>query len=78
MTTKSNKPAFYIYNVTERGEGKDDYWQRIGAAWPHEDGKGFNLSLDYLPLKTGRLVARAKTAEPPTASQQQGDEEIPY
>jgi hypothetical protein len=78
MTTKNKKPTHRVYNVTERGEGKDDYWQPIGAAWAHEDGNGFNLSLDYLPLKPGRIVVRTKSAEPPTARQQQDDEEIPY
>ena len=61
MTTNSKKPSHTVYNVTERGEGKDDYWQRIGAAWAHEDGQGFNLSLDYLPLKPGRIVVRVRS-----------------
>lgn len=40
------------------GKNDDDaYWTKIGAAWPHEDGKGFNLQLSALPLN-GRLVVR--------------------
>jgi hypothetical protein len=27
------------------GEGDKAFWTRIGAAWPHDDGKGFNISL---------------------------------
>lgn len=33
-------------------------WTRIGAAWPHKDGKGFNIDLEYLPQKKGRIVLR--------------------
>ena len=33
-------------------------WTRIGAAWPHKDGKGFNIDLEYLPQKAGRIVLR--------------------
>lgn len=59
--TANNKPTHTVYNVTERGEGKKAYWQRIGAAWAHEDGQGFNLDLDYLPLKQGRIVVRTRS-----------------
>ncbi len=27
-------------------------------AWPHKDGKGFNLKLDMLPLNGAELVIR--------------------
>ncbi|SEC42890.1 hypothetical protein [Bradyrhizobium erythrophlei] len=40
-------------------EGDHEFWTRIGAAWPHQDGKGFNI----LPMN-GRLVVR----EPKAAS----------
>jgi hypothetical protein len=39
------------------GEGKNARWTRIGAAWPHQDGHGFNVSLTTIPL-SGRLVIR--------------------
>ena len=36
------------------------YWLNIGAAFPHEDGEGFNLLLQALPLHgNGKLVMRA-------------------
>ena len=31
-------------------EDKDDYWLNLGACYPHEDGEGFNLLLDALPV----------------------------
>ncbi|KRR20997.1 hypothetical protein CQ14_35980 [Bradyrhizobium lablabi] len=43
------------------GEGDNAYWSKIGAAWPHQDGKGFNIQLSSLPLD-GRLVIREPKA----------------
>ncbi|GAA0273388.1 hypothetical protein LNAOJCKE_4859 [Methylorubrum aminovorans] len=54
-TTTNNRPSHAVYVV--EGEGENAFWTRIGAAWAHEDGDGFNLQLSCLPL-TGRLVIR--------------------
>ena len=54
--THASKPAFNIFVVEER-EGKDSFWLKIGAAFHHKDGKGYNLVLQALPLD-GRLVLR--------------------
>jgi hypothetical protein len=43
--------------------GKEAYWLKIGAAWPHKDGKGFNLQLSALPASGGRIVLREFTEE---------------
>ncbi|SEH40771.1 hypothetical protein [Tardiphaga sp. OK245] len=56
---KSQKP-FAVYVV--EGEGEKAYWTKIGAAWPHEDGKGFNIKLSCLPMD-GRLVVREPKAD---------------
>ncbi len=56
---KSQKP--YSVMVVE-GEGDKAFWTKVGAAWPHEDGKGFNISLSCLPLN-GRLVVREPKAD---------------
>lgn len=53
----SNKPAFNAYTVQDRGEGKDAFWLKIGAAFEHKDSKGFNLELQALPID-GRIVLR--------------------
>ena len=42
-------PAYRAYTVIKR-ENKDDYWLNLGVAFPHEDGEGFNLLLQALPL----------------------------
>ncbi|WP_346658407.1 hypothetical protein [Bradyrhizobium sp. 134] len=39
------------------GEGDNAFWTKIGAAWEHKDGKGFNILLTAMPLN-GRLVIR--------------------
>lgn len=40
------------------GGSTDAFWTRIGAAWAHRDGQGFNLRLSALPV-SGRVVVRA-------------------
>jgi len=61
MTTTSNpgrKPTHRIYRVI--GEGKNASWTPIGAAWPNQDGMGFSITCDAIPLQ-GRLVMRVIT-----------------
>lgn len=50
-----HRPALHVYIV--EGEGETAYWTKIGAAWAHDDGDGFNLQLSAVPLQ-GRLVIR--------------------
>lgn len=51
----SNKPTLYAYTVKDRGRGKKSIWTKIGAAWPHEQGKGLTIELEALPID-GRIV----------------------
>ena len=39
------------------GEGDNAYWTKVGSAWSHQDGEGFNIALSAMPL-SGRLVVR--------------------
>ncbi|MFK4411060.1 hypothetical protein ABH991_008152 [Bradyrhizobium ottawaense] len=41
------------------GEGESAFWTKLGAAWPHDDGKGFNVELIALPV-SGRIVIRER------------------
>jgi hypothetical protein len=50
-----NRPTHAVYVV--EGEGENAYWTKIGSAWSHSDGDGFNIQLTALPL-TGRIVVR--------------------
>ena len=52
------KTMFRVYSIIERHQ-QDDYWLNIGVAFPHEDGKGFNVMLQALPLHgDGKIVLR--------------------
>jgi len=56
-TTKKRQPTHGVFHVT--GEGEAARWNKVGAAWTHQDGEGYSLALDYLPLSNGgRLVIR--------------------
>ena len=50
------RPTHAAYHVRDR-DGKKAAWTRIGTAWPHADGKGFNVQLDTVPLD-GRVSLR--------------------
>jgi hypothetical protein len=57
-----NQPAFRVYSVIPR-EGKDDYWLNIGLAFPHNDGKSFNVMLQALPLNAKLVLCEAAEEE---------------
>jgi hypothetical protein len=57
--TTSNGPSHIAYQVRDR-EGGKGFFTRIGAAWPHKDGKGFNIQLEVVPLD-GRITIRVAT-----------------
>lgn len=52
--SKNTRP--YAVYVVE-GEGEVAFWAKIGAAWPHEDGKRFHLQLSAMRF-TGRIALR--------------------
>jgi hypothetical protein len=52
MTTQ---PTLIAYAVRNRAKGQSAIWTRIGAAWPHTDGKGLSVEITALPLD-GRIV----------------------
>ena len=70
MTTKtnSNRPTHRVYAVIIKKEGAaKGAWLEVGAAWPHRDGKGYNLKLDAIPRSPDtQLVIR--TFEPAPAA----------
>jgi hypothetical protein len=41
---------YRVYSIIERPK-HDDYWLNIGVAFPHEDGKGFNVMLQRRELQ---------------------------
>ncbi|HLL26919.1 MAG TPA: hypothetical protein VKT73_04625 [Xanthobacteraceae bacterium] len=58
----AQQPSFTAYVVTKRGDDKDDWWNAVGVAFPHQDGQGFNILLDALPLN-GKIVLRPPKQE---------------
>ena len=54
----SKSPSHIAYQVRE-GKGKS-FFTRIGAAWMHKDGKGFNIQIDAIPLD-GNITLRIAT-----------------
>lgn len=52
------------------GVEKDEYWPKIGVAFPLKDGTGFSIKLDSLPLN-GQLVVK-----PPKPKADKGSEGI--
>ena len=47
--TYSKRPDYIAYNVQPSRDGKG-HWNRIGAAWEHQDGQGFKLRFGCVPL----------------------------
>ena len=53
---QKSRPTHTVYVV--EGEGDSAFWTKVGAAWRHEDGEGFNIELDSFP-KDGKVVVRS-------------------
>jgi len=57
--TAPSAHRFDAYSVREyeaNGEKKSD-WTKVGVAFPHSDGKGYNVLLQAVPLD-GKMVLR--------------------
>jgi hypothetical protein len=52
-----NYPSHGIFVV--ENDGPNAYWTRIGCAWAHQDGEGYNVQLSAIPV-SGRIVIRAR------------------
>jgi hypothetical protein len=55
----SKGPTHIAYQVRDR-DGQKGFWTRIGSAWPHADGNGFNVQIEVVPLD-GRITLRVAT-----------------
>ena len=58
----NSRPTHRVYAVKKVGDDKS-FWTDIGAAWSHQDGKGFNVKLDFIPLNGAEIVIREPRAE---------------
>jgi len=64
----SSKPSHKVFVVEDRastdaGTEQSGFWTRIGAAWPHGDGKGLNIQLVPGVAVSGRVVLREYSEE---------------
>lgn len=50
------QPSYTAFTVVKR-EGAEDFWLNIGAAFMHQDGDGYNVVLQALPIN-GKIVLR--------------------
>jgi hypothetical protein len=55
------QPTHRAYSVIKR-EGQHDYWLNLGLAFPHKDGKGFNIILQAIPFDA-KIVIREITGD---------------
>lgn len=57
--TKSSRPTHTAFTVKNFGSAGADKarWLEIGVAWEHKDGKGFDITLQAVPVD-GRVVLR--------------------
>ena len=70
MSNQTNTPppaaqhfdAFVVKKFTDKENKERSTWSRIGVAFPHDDGKGFNLNLDAIPVD-GKVVVRLYEAK---------------
>ena len=55
--TAKARPTHRIYSVSKNGDEKP-FWTELGAAWPHKDGKGFQLKFKACPIGECEVVLR--------------------
>ena len=60
--TNDNAPGLkrlfmLAYTVKPIEDGRKSIWSKIGAAWSHKDGQGYEVRMDALPVD-GRIVLR--------------------
>ncbi len=59
QTTESKLPINTVNHFRNR-ENRKGFWTRIGSAWAHKDGNGFNIQVEIVPLD-GRITLRVAT-----------------
>jgi hypothetical protein len=75
MSKQGHEPAYRAFSVIER-EGRDAFWQPLGAAFENSDGS-YNVLLQALPLPGPDGVCKI-VLRPPKADQtddQSGNQE---
>jgi hypothetical protein len=55
--------VFVVENYEDDAGAEKANWTRIGVAFPHKDGNGFNAELRAMPV-SGKLVIRRHESKP--------------
>lgn len=55
-TSAAKRPSHIAYQVRD-GDNDKSYFNKVGAAWAHQDGQGYNIQLDSVPVD-GRITLR--------------------
>jgi hypothetical protein len=65
--TMSKQPSHIAYVVAEIREGgkKQSIWRRVGSVWPHNNGGGFDLTIDDQIAVLGRIVCTVPKEKEP-------------
>jgi len=74
MSTTTHQPAMRAFTVIKR-EGQDDFWLPIGAAFPHQNGDGFNVILQAMPIPNGDGQCKIVLRPPKSDDEQQPSQE---
>jgi hypothetical protein len=73
----SKLPSHEVF-VTREVPGRErKRWTKIGAAWQHEDGKGFNILLEAHPIGN-QIVIRERREEDQNQDPGRRDDDIPF
>ena len=70
---QTQQPSYRAFTVVKR-EGQDDFWLPIGAAFPHQNGDGFNVVLQALPLPDSDGVCKIVLRPPKDDRENDKDE----
>jgi hypothetical protein len=64
IETNNNRPTHRVYAVIKKEGREKGTWLEIGAAWPHRDGKGYGVTLNFIPRSPdAELVIRVIEAK---------------
>jgi hypothetical protein len=66
---KQVQPAYRAFTVIKRGEGQDDFWLAIGAAFKNSDDS-YNIILQALPVSGSDGVCKIVLRPPKDDTQQ--------
>jgi hypothetical protein len=74
----NRKPTHNAFAVTNpnRRQNEKPWFEKVGAAWPTQDGKGFFLKLFAIPVN-GEIVVKEVTEDEPEDRQSYANQSRP-